>query len=477
LTVKPKFEVDVDGFRKLQVGREPWKLAKELVSNSFDERVTAVTVSLSLPTSTRKYASLIVEDDGPGFGDLKDAYTLYAPTPKQKKPTVRGRFNLGEKEILSVAKYGAIYTTTGAIEFDESTRTHLDFDARRETGTLVVLHLEWSEEECFEVIHKLRMLIPPENITYIVNSRAVEQPKLLYTVKANLETVLERKGAVRPTWRNTEIKVFEPRQGEVPHLMELGIPVEKLTSVEMPWHLDVQQKVPLSVNRDTVKPSYIQDVLAEVLNSVVGDLSQEQVSTTWVKLALADSRVTDDTVASVMQTRFPNAVIANPFDKLSVERAREAGHTVIFGRTLTEAERKRIKGIVPTTTELYGLEPGKPKRVQQTYSMARVVMFIERVAPLLIGKNVNVNFVELESSYARAYCGWDGAITFVVNQLPEHFFDEMTAELVELIIHELAHVKPNDGEPHGLIWKDEVQRLFGLTVMLALRKPELFNLY
>src|SRR5439155_24587011 len=123
-----KFEVDTRGFAQLQAGREPWRLAKELVSNAFDEaEVTMVMVDLQMRPEG---AVLVVADDGPGFRDLKDAFTLYSWTYKREDPTTRGRFNLDEKEIMALAKKGSIKTTYGSVFFTT--------DSRLETGEQLV---------------------------------------------------------------------------------------------------------------------------------------------------------------------------------------------------------------------------------------------------------------------------------------------------------------------------------------------------
>jgi len=144
-----RFEVSTAGMRKLQAGRPAAHLAKELISNALDERsVNKIVVSIR-KIDTRN-ALFEVEDDGEGFADITHAWTLYAPTVKQRDATVRGRFNLGEKEILSVARRGFIHTTSGRVEFDGDARK---FSAKnkRERGTVVSLEMPWTKEQCAEV--------------------------------------------------------------------------------------------------------------------------------------------------------------------------------------------------------------------------------------------------------------------------------------------------------------------------------------
>jgi hypothetical protein len=56
----------------------------------------------------------VVEDDAPeGFYDLTHAYTMFARTRKRSSPDKRGRFNLGEKQVLALCREARIVTTKG----------------------------------------------------------------------------------------------------------------------------------------------------------------------------------------------------------------------------------------------------------------------------------------------------------------------------------------------------------------------------
>ena len=87
------FEVDKEGFKALQLGKPKYHTVRELIQNAIDEKITKCVVVTSFNRGT---VTISVEDDGPGFRNLKDAYTLFGATYKQANPELRGRFNLGE---------------------------------------------------------------------------------------------------------------------------------------------------------------------------------------------------------------------------------------------------------------------------------------------------------------------------------------------------------------------------------------------
>ena len=91
----------------------------ELIQNSWDEKdVTEVNVTLSAGNKPG-FAKLAVMDNAPeGFKDLRHAYTLFAESAKKGNPDQRGRFNIGEKMVLSLCKWAVITTTKGSVVFD-----------------------------------------------------------------------------------------------------------------------------------------------------------------------------------------------------------------------------------------------------------------------------------------------------------------------------------------------------------------------
>ena len=116
--MKNRFEVSTQGMALLHDGRPLWSLVKELVANAWDEpSVTKCTVDIQSPM--RGVIEIRVEDDGSGFSDIEDAYTLFAPTAKQSNPEVRGRFNLGEKELISIARDATVQTVGHTVSFPE----------------------------------------------------------------------------------------------------------------------------------------------------------------------------------------------------------------------------------------------------------------------------------------------------------------------------------------------------------------------
>jgi len=99
------FDVDRVGLSKQADAIPKGRLIAEPIQNALDEvGVSRIEITL-VPVPGRPLADLTVEDDGPeGFRDLSHAYTLYAPSYKRGNPEQRGKFNLGEKMVLSLCE-------------------------------------------------------------------------------------------------------------------------------------------------------------------------------------------------------------------------------------------------------------------------------------------------------------------------------------------------------------------------------------
>jgi len=104
-----RFEIDDVGFRT-QMSEVPlWRLTQEIISNSFDEKsVTEITCIVT--KSAGKVLDITIEDNGTGFLNTKDIFTLYRDSYKRVNPEQAGRYNEGEKRFLAVAHRGLVQT-------------------------------------------------------------------------------------------------------------------------------------------------------------------------------------------------------------------------------------------------------------------------------------------------------------------------------------------------------------------------------
>lgn len=466
---KARFEVSTEGMRELQSGREPWKLAKELIANSWDESTNLCSVSIK-SISSRK-ALLSVPDDGQGFARIEDAWTLMGHTPKRGNPTVRGRFNIGEKEILSVALSATIYTSGKIITFPKSGGRRIRANPNPLEGTRVDCYLPWGIRQVQSVTESLKMLLPPKGIEYKVNGEVISYKEPEQLIEATLDTVLQEGGLnqpVRITRRKTILELYPSEKGM---LYEMGIPIQP---IECQYLVNVMQKVPMPPNRDVVRDSYLQDIYATILNATADTL--EEVSSTWVRLGIEDKDIQPETVKTVMNRRYGDKVVLWSSDYRANERALEAGYELVHGRTLSPLERQTMQSVgLAHSSDIFPTNWGDAEDVPEsewTDGMRRVVAYAKRLSKELLGYAVSVSMYKMPKSQTGADFH-NGVLRFNVGRLSKAWFDRITPQTTSLLLHEFAHSK---GSGHNWEFNKSLETLAGKAVHLALEKPRIFNI-
>src|SRR2546423_13233059 len=75
------FDLNTKGFRQVFADRSVSRMVEELVANAFDENVSRVDV-LFEHLGGQEYRLKVTDDSPKGFEDLRDAYTVFAPSKK-----------------------------------------------------------------------------------------------------------------------------------------------------------------------------------------------------------------------------------------------------------------------------------------------------------------------------------------------------------------------------------------------------------
>lgn len=467
VTKKPRFEVSTEGMKVLHMGREPWQLAKELVSNAWDE--VSTTCEVSLESISPRKARLIVWDDGPGFAKINDAWTLWGHTPKRGKPDVRGRFNIGEKDILSVAEEATIVTSNHAIRFPKTGGRRITRATKQTKGTKVICVMPWGNRQVEDTIEKLKHLIVPDGITYKVNGEITNHRNPEMVIEAKLETVLQNSPLepLKSTIRKTKLELYQANCTR--RLYEMGIPVQ---SIKCPYDVNVMQKVPLPPNRDVVKDSYLQDIYRIVLDNTIEQLDRNDSAEAWVRTAIEDKEIAPETVKEVMTKRYGDKVVLWSSDIRANERAQEHGYEVVHGRTLSSAERDAMQDIgLSHSSDMFGLSVGHSEPFEPDSNMKRMAEYAKMLGKELLGRSINIHFFKLPRGEAAAV--WDGTgIGFNVSVLGRKWFNEIDESKTALILHELAHHR---GIGHNFEYQSNLKRLAGKAVHLAYNKHELFK--
>ena len=485
------FEVDVKGFKSLMKIKPKWHFVRELISNSLDE-ISVTDINVKLQKEPR-WLLMEVVDDGNGFERLSDAYTLFAHTKKRSDATVRGRFNMGEKELASISKEMIIETTSGKVVFKDGKRKDHP-RTKRDQGTRVFAKIKCSNEEFGEVLNMLYIFLIPSGKNVHLDwsdesphgfKDGCEDHVSFYgsdesdwSVEEILETVLFDKetGGMRSTKRKTKVDIHkthlpinvmsgsfrdpENRYGlrDQPiqaYLYELGIPVQP---IDCKYSVNVNQKIPMNANRDSVKDSYLRDIYALVLNQTHNDLYEDEVSEGWVKVASEDDLVSDDAFKSLQKKRYGDKAVMWSSDLQANEDAIDQGYTVIHGKTMSKTERNRFQkvGMISSAKKFErGVAPSKYiKPSDWTHSMETLSILTKDYAHLIRVASPNVKFISSpQASTVASYQPRLHMITFNVDKIGGKDFDPYDQEVLATMVHEFAHMNmlsnPDQIQLHG----------------------------
>jgi hypothetical protein len=476
------FDVDRSGLAKLLERRGKEFALFELLSNAWDTNAKVVKVTFQ-PVPGLPKAELVVEDDDPnGFTDLSHAFTLFAESEKKDKSEKRGRFNLGEKLVLAICDTAVIQSTTGTIVFDGEGRRKTS--AKTQAGSRVSMTLRMKRSEYDEALVALRRLIPPPHAVTWLNGEGIPHRKALAEFEVELPTeVADADGNLKRSRRKTTVVVYEPFPGETPSLYELGVPVVETGDK---WHIDVQQKVPLNMDRDNVPPSFLREVRTAVVNQLHAQLSKEDANQPWVREATSDKRCAVEATETVMTLRFgANRVAFDPSDPEANALAVSKGYTVVHGGMMNATEwsnAKAASSILPAGQVTPSPKPYSPdgdplKLVSEdkwTPGMKRVVRYAEALAFKLMNRSVSTRIAnDMAWPFTATY--GQGQLTFNLGRLGHAFFNGGLQAVDRLLIHEFGHEYESNHLSEE--YHEALCRLGAKLAALARNDPGFFHEY
>ena len=444
----PWFEVDRKGLAGLVANRDKSFIVNELIQNAWDQDVTKVTVTLT-DASIRGYSILTVEDDDPsGFAELAHAFTLFAESNKKGDVAKRGRFNLGEKLVLSVCRSAMIDTVGKTIKFDEKLG-RIETKNKRTSGSMFTGMIRLTDMERDQVVEACHNLIQPDGIATTINGTPLADRDPVATFELQMPTLgVDAEGNLFNTKRITRIDVYEPFDGETPAIYEMGIPVVELENDI--YHIDVQQKVPLNMDRDNVSPAYLTRLRMGVLNNTHHLLTEQDCDATWVKEATAHPESSAEAVDKMLTGIYgEKRVIHNPADPEATAIAVSKGYNVIYGRSLTAGQHSRVRdtgaaqsaSVVTPSPKPYSEDGDPVKTMEPNDDMMAVEELAKRIAEVCLeGKQISVIFAKEPKWPFGATYGPSGELTLNAGRLGKNWFkpDNLT-RILDLLIHEFGH--------------------------------------
>lgn len=463
-------EVDPKGLGALQKEKPITFIINELCQNAFDEDISMCKLDIKYDDRKKEIWLNIEDDDPDGFEDIRDAYTLFKHTDKRLNPTQRGRFNMGEKQVIVCSKKVTVRTTKGTVVFDVPSDKRRNFKESRDKGSDVTVVLKSSRKDYETMVEHAKSLLVPKEIVYVVNGEKILPKKPFKVFEVILNTEILKNEVMTRTSRKTTVELTET--GGQPYIYEMGIPVMK---TDCPWNINVQQKIPLAIDRETIKDGYVKDLYAEVLNHAYGDIEEESISSVWIRTGMKDDRVNKEAVETVIHKRYGDKVLVkNPFDSHANEEAITHGYTLIQGQQMSTEEWDNVKKhkVIETTTQKFGTDDfSVAQTVEPNDAQSRYAEFLKKVAKEYLGVDLTVKFIKAGlMSPAADYGG--RTVRFNISKLGNGFFDKINWQNLSLSIHELSHECGGHIE-HG--YHSAMTKLGAQLIIKALEEPEFFR--
>lgn len=445
------FEVDRKGLSKLLEKKGKAFVIVELLQNCWDTDATEVAVKIE-PVPSKPFVEITVTDNDPdGFKDLAHAFTLFAESGKKDDPEKRGRFNLGEKLVLSMCQEAHISSTKGTYKFSSNgSGDERVFSKKcREAGSEFWAIMRMSRKEFEEVCQKIDTLIPPNDVKTTFNGEALQARCPLCTFEAPLPTeTSDEEGNLKRTVRKTTVSVYEATGDEKPSIYEMGIPV---VETDDKWNVDIGQKVPLNFQRDNVTPAYLRTIRTLVFNEMHKEIAADEANDTWVREATSDERCEEEAVATAIKHRFGDKPVAfDPGDPEANKLAMAQGYTVVPGRSMNKNEWDNVRkaGLIPSAGQVTpspkpfsenGRELKCLSEKKYTEGIKQFVRYAKWLARKLMDRNL---FVVVANDRGWHFMGAYGGERLSVNvaKVGYAWFDDIGSEdMNAFLIHEFAH--------------------------------------
>jgi hypothetical protein len=306
-------------------------------------------------------------------------------------------------------------------------------------------------QEYEELRQFVDLLLIPEHVDfqYVFRDQESEGGSSLKYIEpfkkfeATLMTELKNGESFSATRRKTIVHVHDGR--DVNHLYEMGIPV---CEIDCDFSIDVQQKVPLSMDRDTVKASFLKELYALVLNHTHQTISSDNAANAWVRDGMSSPLVEREAVMSIVKGRFGDkVVVANPNDPVANDDAIAHGYHVVRGTELNKDEWKIVRefAAITSTTKMFGKSSVGYDVVEPTDEQRKVAEWAKKFfLEFFRGPELYVQFISSPQASVVADFQLEGnLIRFNVPKVigSWSYGGRPSQEIIDLIIHEFGHHK------------------------------------
>ena len=496
--------ISTEGFASMNAARPPEHLIKELVQNSLDSFSEGQPGRIQLSYGHwGECFQVDCIDNGSGISNLADLRVVYL-THKTDSHLKRGRFGRGFKEALCIAEQARVVSGYQQLEFLRENNERITRQASLAVplaGTRVSMQMPWPADLRDQLDRYFASFLVPDGIELEVNGALISHRCATHRISASLSTEVydtNSQSWKKPS-RKTTIHLVPTGQDETSTIYEMGIPVAAL-DWSVPYHCDIQQRVPMNPNRDAVSSGYPLKLHIACLPTLLEGMDGDTVKQDWV--GTAGRRCGEDVQRRIIERAFGQNIArsvprmgSRHFD----EDARDLGVQVINTAQTSGGFREMLKALVVSAKDVVRSdEEAKAKQaISDGFSIA-TAMAAGDGRQLLIQEQGGEQHVAACLAFAVWFCQqlvdscegfqhkvsgqltlnshrqqpifahWSSSnvLTLALDQ-PCFWQDPFGGESLCTFIHEAAHAM---NMHHGYEFRQEMERLAGVGSSLMFHR-------
>jgi hypothetical protein len=465
--MKNWFTISDQGWKRANAGRHVGHLIREAISNSLDlDEINNIEVNV-------KPGIVTIQDDSPeGITDVGLVYTVFL-TDKEDSHLKRGRKGRGLKELISAANSAMVETIGSTIIFDEMGRREQDNDRKKGTKVTICSDL-WTEDKINDAIDYLTRILVPDDVNLFINGVKIFNPDIKKTIKGHLTTTVIIDGIEQTSVEETTVTLRHLREDEATGwIHEMGIPVQK---TEADFHVDVAQRIPMNDKRDVVDSEYLKDVFAIILESMVTELEDGELSARWVTTGLSKHSWK---LFDKYSQRFARGkkILKKSDSKFANDRAKQKGYELVDISDFDPAIKSALYYLKSTQTYMEEEQEASTRYFVDppNEEYAKYLEITAFLAKKLMGKDIATKFMRKDGYDGGPCCAeyQIGTATIFYNlESNMDYTKPLTEASFALLCHELAHDKT---ELHDDEHAVEMARLGGKLAYLFLTNPTMID--
>lgn len=267
------FDISNDGWRRMNAGRPPYELIKELIQNILDENFHKASLNYKMVGDD---FVVTVEDDVENGIMNSELITTVFMTGKEESHLKRGRKGRGLKEFLSVCYKATVETVGKTICFQEDGK-RVEISNSRMVGTKLTAYINedgWDKKGIKDINKYVKSIILYNGNEFLVNGKQIEKRLPMKSLKARLTTQVIERGVQRDISMETTVDVYDRNKTSKGLLFEMGIPV---VYTDIPFDIDVHQRIPMNDNRNDVTSSYLDFLKIQVIQQILSLLTKKDL--------------------------------------------------------------------------------------------------------------------------------------------------------------------------------------------------------